>query len=109
MLLVPANAQVWFDGQPTTQTGTEREFASPVLTPGKTYTYAVRVRHTKDDGKVSDETRPIQVRANDRWVVDFTRPAPRMQEAPQDGPPPNPAPLPAPRLNTPAPATGDQP
>jgi uncharacterized protein (TIGR03000 family) len=87
MLLVPANAEVWFDGQLTTQTGTEREFVSPVLTPGKTYTYAVRVRYVKDDGKVSDETRSIQVRTNDRWVVDFTRPAPRMPETP-------PAPMP---------------
>ncbi len=96
MLLVPANAEVWFDGQPTTQTGTERAFVSPVLTPGKTYTYAVRVRYVKDDGKVSDETRPIQVRANDRWVVDFTRPAPRMPEAPPDGGPEklNPPPVP---------------
>jgi uncharacterized protein (TIGR03000 family) len=80
MLLVPVNAQVWFDGHLTSQTGTEREFVSPVLTPNKVYTYSVRVRYPKDDGRVSDDTRAIQVRANDRWVVDFTRPAPRMQE-----------------------------
>jgi uncharacterized protein (TIGR03000 family) len=92
MLLVPADAQVWVDGQPTSQTGAEREFASPVLTPNKVYTYSVRVRSRKDDGRVSDETRAIRVRANDRWLVDFTRPAPRMPEAPQDGPALNPAP-----------------
>jgi uncharacterized protein (TIGR03000 family) len=96
MLLVPANAQVWFDGQPTSQTGTERGFVSSVLTPGKVYTYSVRVRSVGDDGRVSDETRPIQVRANDRWVVDFTRPAPQMQELPKQGSRPDPMPPPPP-------------
>jgi uncharacterized protein (TIGR03000 family) len=93
LLLVPANAQVWFNGQPTTQTGTEREFVSPVLTPDQVYTYQVRVRSPKDDGHAADETRPINVRSNDRWLVDFTRPAPRMPEAPRQGPElePNPA------------------
>jgi uncharacterized protein (TIGR03000 family) len=75
MLLVPENAEVFIDGQPTAETGTEREFFSPVLEPGKFYTYAVRVRYPKD-GRIANDTRRIEVRADDRWLVDFTRPAP---------------------------------
>jgi uncharacterized protein (TIGR03000 family) len=96
LLLVPANAEVWFDGQPTSQAGTEREFASPVLTPNQVYTYSVRVRAPKDDGRVNDETRRIQVRANDRWLVDFTRPVPPpMPKASPEGPSLNPNPPPS--------------
>jgi uncharacterized protein (TIGR03000 family) len=90
LLLVPANAQVWFDDDLRTQGGTEREYVSPQLTPNKVYVYSVRVRYVKDDGTVFDDTRPIRVRANDRWVVDFTRPAPRMKEAPPEDPEVNP-------------------
>jgi uncharacterized protein (TIGR03000 family) len=91
LVLVPANAQVWFDGQRVTAEGREREFVSPVLAPDKVYVYSVRVRYLKDDGTVFDDTRPIKVRANDRWVVDFTRPAPRMEE---EVPPPKVNPVP---------------
>jgi len=71
LLIVPENAEVWIEGQKMTQTGTRREFVSPVLTPGGSYTYTVRVRTPS-----SDETRAIHVKANDRWSVDFTKPAP---------------------------------
>jgi uncharacterized protein (TIGR03000 family) len=93
MLLVPANAQVWFDGQLRSAGGTEREYVSPVLETGRVYAYSVRVRYVKDDGTVSDETRSIKVWTNDRWVVDFTRPAPRREERPADEPLPKPAPV----------------
>ncbi len=79
-LIVPENAAVWVDDQKMTQTGTEREFVSPPLDPGKTYTWSVRVRWTNAEGKVVDETRPIDVRANDWWTVDFTKPAPKERE-----------------------------
>jgi uncharacterized protein (TIGR03000 family) len=87
MLLVPANAEVWFDGKLRTEKGTEREFISPVLVPDKVYVYTVRVRYPKDDGTVFDETRPIKVRADDRWLVDFTRPAPQRDDALPEVPP----------------------
>jgi uncharacterized protein (TIGR03000 family) len=61
-LSVPADAQVWFDGEPTKQTGELRHFESPPLAPGRSYTYAVRVRWTKD-GKPVEEERRIRVRA----------------------------------------------
>jgi uncharacterized protein (TIGR03000 family) len=94
MLLVPATAEVWFEGSPTRQTGTQREFVTPVLSPGKTYVYSIRVRAAAEDGRATDETREIRVRANDWWSIDFTRPAPRMPPA---GAPAGPNLLPAPR------------
>jgi uncharacterized protein (TIGR03000 family) len=36
---LPADALLWFDGAPTTRTGPERDFISPPLPTGKTYTY----------------------------------------------------------------------
>jgi uncharacterized protein (TIGR03000 family) len=73
--IVPENATIWVEGQKTNQTGTEREFVTPELTPGKRFFYSVRVRSRRDDGKVVDETRKIYVRAGDRWRVDFAKPA----------------------------------
>jgi len=77
LLLVPDNAEVWFQDQKMSRTGSEREFISPELTPGKSYTYKVRARYTKEDGKVVDDTRDIRVKANDKWSIDFTKPEPK--------------------------------
>ena len=41
---VPANADIWFDGDPTAQKGEVRDFASPPLTAGKEYSYEIRAR-----------------------------------------------------------------
>lgn len=76
MFVVPADATIWVEGQKTAQTGSEREFVSPELTPGKRFSYTVRVRSRDEDGKVVDETQKIYVHAGDRWRVDFTKPAP---------------------------------
>jgi uncharacterized protein (TIGR03000 family) len=70
---VPADADVWFDGDATKQQGEWREFASPPLTPGKDYSYDVRARWTVG-GKAVDQTRTVVVHANDKVEVDFTRP-----------------------------------
>jgi uncharacterized protein (TIGR03000 family) len=75
-LRVPENAEVFLDGAATTQTGAVREFVSPPLTPGKRYTYVITVRSTDATGKVVNDRRPIHVRANDWFSIDFTRPPP---------------------------------
>ncbi len=82
-VLVPADAEVWFDGNLTTTRGEQREFTSPPLTPGRDYQYQVRARWT-DGGRVVDQTRTVAVRANARVGVNFS------------GPEPVPAPLPVP-------------
>jgi uncharacterized protein (TIGR03000 family) len=69
-LQVPANAEIWFDGAATRQTGTTREFISPPLKSGHDYSYQVRVRATNGDQSF-DKTRRVDVRAGDRITLDF--------------------------------------
>jgi uncharacterized protein (TIGR03000 family) len=68
---VPRGAEVTVAGVADTRTGSVREFVSPPLTPGKNYTYQVRVSWLQDGRRV-EETRKVRVRANELSVVDFT-------------------------------------
>jgi uncharacterized protein (TIGR03000 family) len=81
---VPANAEVWFDDEPTRQRGEFRRFVAPPMTPGKEFHYDVRARWTDGD-KVIDQTRAVGVRAGGVSEVDFTRP--EKAPAPKDSPP----------------------
>jgi uncharacterized protein (TIGR03000 family) len=63
---VPANAELWFGGVKTSQTGRVRRFISPPLTPGKDFAYNVRVTWTANGKKVTKRQR-IVVRAGE-WV-----------------------------------------
>jgi uncharacterized protein (TIGR03000 family) len=76
-LIVPADAKVWFDGKETKQGGTERRFESPALTPGRAYSYDVKVRWRDREGKEMTRTRQVDVSANANVTVDFTAPASR--------------------------------
>jgi uncharacterized protein (TIGR03000 family) len=82
MVKVPADAEVWFGSGKTQQTGAQREFVSPALTPGKDYSYEVKARWTQD-GKEVVQTRQIDVAAGAWKVVDFTKPAPEQLEPPK--------------------------
>jgi uncharacterized protein (TIGR03000 family) len=73
-LCVPAGARVWIDGQETTQTGTDRTFESPPLTPGKEFTYNVTAKWCCPDGKEVVRTRQVDVQANATVDLDLTRP-----------------------------------
>jgi uncharacterized protein (TIGR03000 family) len=70
-ITVPADAEVWFDGAKTTQTGSEREFVSPPLHRGQSYSYDVRARW-KDGGRQVDRTRRVTFYAGDELTLDFT-------------------------------------
>ena len=63
-LRVPTDAEVWFDGIKTKQTGALRHYFSPPLTTGKSYSYQVQVRWQKD-GKTIEQKRRIDVRAGE--------------------------------------------
>jgi uncharacterized protein (TIGR03000 family) len=86
---VPENAQIWVEGVKTKQTGELRYFFSPPLTPGKRYSYRVRLRWTKN-GKVMEENQRLIVSAGSRILRDF-RPArpklspdvPQLEESPR--------------------------
>lgn len=67
---VPADAEIWFEGQKTSQTGSDRIYSSPSLDAGQDYSYEVRARWSAD-GKPVDQTRKVAVHAGDHVLVDF--------------------------------------
>jgi uncharacterized protein (TIGR03000 family) len=70
-LLVPPNAEVWFDGNKTQLTGPERMFRTPPLTPGRDYSYQLRIRWT-EGGRSAERQRRVIVHAGDELVVEPT-------------------------------------
>jgi len=80
-IVVPPDATVWFDGDQTTQTGPAREFVSPPLAPGQTYTYHVRARWT-ENGRPVEQERDIHVRANQQTIENFVATAGTANRAP---------------------------
>jgi|SRR5579884_575580 len=71
-LRVPENAEIWVNGVKTKQTGESRHFFSPPLSPGKTYSYQMRLRWMKD-GKPVEETQRILVQPGLTIRRDFTQ------------------------------------
>ncbi len=74
-LQVPAQAEILFDGQKMTQTGTFRQYISPPIDPAGKYAYEITAKWM-ENGQQHTETRKIDVRAGQRLVVDLTKPAP---------------------------------
>jgi len=70
VLLPRADAQVWFDGAPTTQQGMERTFNSPPLISGGTYTYTIRARWM-ENGQSIERERRVNVQPGQVVNVDF--------------------------------------
>jgi uncharacterized protein (TIGR03000 family) len=69
---VPANAEILFEGEKTTQTGSSRQFVSPPLTPGGKYTYDIQARWM-ENGRQINRTRHVPVGAGQVVRVDFLR------------------------------------
>jgi uncharacterized protein (TIGR03000 family) len=67
---VPADAEVWFGNHKTSQTGTLRQFESPPLTPGQTYTYDVTASWMSN-GQPVTQTRQVQVQGGKRSLLNF--------------------------------------
>jgi uncharacterized protein (TIGR03000 family) len=74
-VIVPADAELFFDGSPTTQTGSQREFMTPPLAAGAHYSYSLRARWTAD-GRPVEQTRTVPVSPGAQVRVDFTSPLP---------------------------------
>ncbi len=70
-ILVPAGAEIFFDGEPTTQKGTQRLYLTPPLVVGKKYSYDVLARW-QENGKPVEQTRKVEVSGAARVRVDFT-------------------------------------
>lgn len=67
---VPADAEVFFDGHPTTQKGRSRHFTTPALEGGKMYSYKILVRWQKD-GKTLESSCIASMSGGDSVNVDF--------------------------------------
>jgi uncharacterized protein (TIGR03000 family) len=73
-MMVPGNAEVWFNGVQTRATGSVREYQSPPLVPGDRYAYEIRARWN-DNGREVTQTQRVQVTAGSRVQVNFPVPS----------------------------------
>jgi uncharacterized protein (TIGR03000 family) len=73
-IMVPANAQVWFEDEKTDQSGPARFFTSPDLALDKEYVYQIKAEWQEDGRKVSRDRR-VMLHAGDWITVDFNRTA----------------------------------
>jgi uncharacterized protein (TIGR03000 family) len=71
--LPKADALLWFQGIKTKQKGVQRSFESPLLTPGRNYTYEVSATWTGADGKEVTTSRRVAVKAGQHLTIDFTK------------------------------------
>jgi uncharacterized protein (TIGR03000 family) len=67
---VPENAEVWFDGTKTAQTGSLRSFVTPPLERGRAYSYEIRVRQM-EAGRSVEQVRKIDFGAGERHTLNF--------------------------------------
>jgi uncharacterized protein (TIGR03000 family) len=72
---LPAGAALTIGDTVTKQTGPERTFVSPPLTPGKSYSYDLKATWD-ENGKTKKVMRQVQVAAGRRTVVDLTKDEP---------------------------------
>jgi len=87
-LRVPENAEVWIDGDKTTQTGTFREYVTPPLEPGQKFNYDIKARWV-ENGKEVIRERKLSFYAGDRLMVNLVALAKKARTQP-----PPPAPIP---------------
>ena len=70
---VPEDARVYVNDQPTTSTGSRRQYVSRDLEPGFSYTYEVRAEVVRD-GKTLEQVRRVDLRAGEVVNVAFDFP-----------------------------------
>ncbi len=76
---MPCFGDLWVDGVPTEQLGTDRLFRSPPLDRGGEYIYVLRARWLDGDGKMIEQTQQVRVHSGERVQVVFPKPAPPIQ------------------------------
>lgn len=71
---LPADAQLWIDGQPTSQTGSVRSFETPVvLDPGREYSYHLKAQWVANGQPVTRE-RKVTFHAGNQAMVNLNVP-----------------------------------
>lgn len=76
---MPCYGELWVDGVPTEQLGTDRLFRSPPLDKKGDYVYTLRARWAGPDGKAVEQTQQVHVHCGQRVLVVFPKPAPAGQ------------------------------
>jgi uncharacterized protein (TIGR03000 family) len=67
---MPAEAEIFFDGKSTTQTGGQRDYFTPPLEIGQTYEYEL-VARWQENGKEVKRSRRVSMTGGDAVRVDF--------------------------------------
>jgi uncharacterized protein (TIGR03000 family) len=70
---VPADAEVWFDGEKSSQTGTERSFRSKPLQADTVYTFEVKASWKENDKPV-ERTRKVRLMAGESISTSLLNP-----------------------------------
>jgi len=73
-LYVPTNAEVWFQGRKTNQTGSFRQFITPPLDVGVSSSYELQVRWTDQDGQAHETTRQLTVQPGSQLMLNLQEP-----------------------------------
>lgn len=74
VILPSKDAELLVNNKSMKKKGTNRNFISPILTPGKRFIYDLEVRWQDKDGRMVERTRSITIEAGSQEVLDFTRP-----------------------------------
>jgi uncharacterized protein (TIGR03000 family) len=67
---MPAEAEIFFDGKPTTQRGSQRDYFTPPLEVGKIYEYEI-VARWQEKGQEVKRSRQVTLTGGDAVRVDF--------------------------------------
>jgi uncharacterized protein (TIGR03000 family) len=79
-VVVPADAAVFFDGDPTTEKGAVRRFRTPPLEVGPKYRYEILARW-QEGGKAVERKRQVEMTGGARVRVDFLQGQPGQDKA----------------------------
>jgi uncharacterized protein (TIGR03000 family) len=71
---VPRDAEIWFSGAKTSQTGAYRLFVTLPLAEGQAFQYEICARW-QQEGMEVEHDRQVSVHAGDRLTIDFLEPA----------------------------------
>lgn len=71
---LPESAELWIDGVKRGESGSAREFTTPMLSAGTKYTYEIHARWVEGDTTI-DQTRKVVFAAGDKLDVTFPVPS----------------------------------
>jgi uncharacterized protein (TIGR03000 family) len=77
VVIAPADAKLYADGQATSLTGAQRVFLTPELASGRDFQYSLKIENGSESS-----TKSVVVRAGHRTVVDFTATATEKASSP---------------------------